>query len=178
MVVERFVETRSAFEWGLVCHALCGAMRELLDDWRLLVTQLEHQFLAGRLNLPVRFRNPDFNVISAFVKGLVFDSTVQTLWYHCQKPLTSLQLVASLAGEAAARKLRGAGLLNLLHQKSAAVTGTCLPTGWEVSGGSQHFAHSDQMQAMWRLPRWCRSCCRRRRSRTSPCCSCGCTRAC
>lgn len=53
MVIERFVETRSAFEWGLVCHALSGAMRELLEDWRLLVTQLEHQHITGRLNLPV-----------------------------------------------------------------------------------------------------------------------------
>ena len=53
---------------------------------------------------------------------------LQTLWYHCQKPLTSLHLVASLAGEAAAKKLRGAGLLNLLHQKSAAVTGLCSST--------------------------------------------------
>ena len=58
MVIERFVETRSVFQWGLVCHALAGAMRELLEDWRLMVTQLEHQHLLGRLNLPVEPLNP------------------------------------------------------------------------------------------------------------------------
>ena len=49
MVIERYTETRSAFEWGLVCHALSGVMREVLEDWRLLVTQFEHQHITGRL---------------------------------------------------------------------------------------------------------------------------------
>lgn len=54
MVTERYVDTRSAFEWGLVCHALAGAMREILEDWHLLVTQLEHKQLQGKLDLQVR----------------------------------------------------------------------------------------------------------------------------
>ena len=52
-MIERFVDTRSAFEWGLVCHALAGEMREILEDWHLLITQLEHQQLLGKLDLSV-----------------------------------------------------------------------------------------------------------------------------
>lgn len=47
------METRSAYEWGLVCHAFAGAIREILEDWRLFVTQLEHQHLTTNLNLQV-----------------------------------------------------------------------------------------------------------------------------
>ena len=47
------MDTRSAFEWGVVCHALAGEMREILEDWHLLITQLEHQQLLGRLDLSV-----------------------------------------------------------------------------------------------------------------------------
>lgn len=47
------MDTRSAFGWGLVCHALTGAMRDILDDWHLLVTQLEHKQAQGKLDLAV-----------------------------------------------------------------------------------------------------------------------------
>ena len=52
-IVQRFVETRSAFEAGAVAHALCAAMRDLLTDWQLMVTQLEHQLRIGTLTLQV-----------------------------------------------------------------------------------------------------------------------------
>lgn len=48
---------------------------------------------------------------------------LQALWYYCQPPLASLQLLASIASEAAAGKLRGSALLNLLYQRSASVAG-------------------------------------------------------
>ena len=48
---------------------------------------------------------------------------LQALWYYCQPPLASLQLLASISGEAAQGKLRGSALLNLLHQRSQAVAG-------------------------------------------------------
>ncbi len=47
----------------------------------------------------------------------------QAMWYYVQPPLASLGLAASVASEAAARKLRGASLLNLLHSRYAAVAG-------------------------------------------------------
>ena len=52
-IVQRFVETRSAFEAGAVAHALCSAMRDLLTDWHLMLTQLEHQLRMGSLTLQV-----------------------------------------------------------------------------------------------------------------------------
>ena len=52
--MQRFVESRSAFDAGAVAHALCAAMRDLLTDWQLMVTQLEHQLLIGNLTLQVR----------------------------------------------------------------------------------------------------------------------------
>lgn len=98
VVIQRFVETRSAYQWGLVCHATAASARAVLHDWNLMVTQLEHQLRTGRL-------------------------TLQALWYYCQPPLASLQLLASIASEAAVSKLRGSALLNLLHQRSQAVAG-------------------------------------------------------
>jgi len=48
---------------------------------------------------------------------------LQALWYYCQPPLASLQLLAAISSEAAVGKLRGSALLNLLHQRSDAVAG-------------------------------------------------------
>ena len=48
---------------------------------------------------------------------------MQGLWYFVQPPLASLGLAASIASEAAARELRGAPLLNMLHAKAAGVSG-------------------------------------------------------
>lgn len=50
-------------------------------------------------------------------------SLSQALWYYVQPPMLALRLVASLAAEASAGKLRGAALLDLLHQRCAAVMG-------------------------------------------------------
>ena len=52
-MVQRFAETRSAFEAGGVAHALAAALRDLLSDWHLFVTQLEHQMRVGKLTLQV-----------------------------------------------------------------------------------------------------------------------------
>lgn len=37
----------------LVCHAVAGCMRGVLQDWNLMVTQLEHQLRTGKLTLQV-----------------------------------------------------------------------------------------------------------------------------
>ena len=41
------------YEQGRVSHAVAGCMRNLLQDWHLMVTQLEHQLLTGHLTLQV-----------------------------------------------------------------------------------------------------------------------------
>lgn len=90
VVLQRFIETRLPFESGVVSHAVAAAMRHMLDDWMLMVTQLESLLRTGRL-------------------------TMQSLWYYIQAPLVTLQLLASIARKAASDSLVGPKLLNLIH---------------------------------------------------------------
>ena len=98
LVVSRYVETRFAYEEGLVAHALAAAIKELLWDWNLMVAQLEHQLRTGRL-------------------------TLQGMWFYCQPTVSALRILAEIAGRAAAERLRGAALLNLLHGMAQQVAG-------------------------------------------------------
>eukprot|EP00955_Chlamydomonas_euryale_P089086 364435-Chlamydomonas_euryale.AAC.5 len=50
-LAQRFVETRSGYGFPMVFHAVASAMGELLADWMMLVTQLDHQLRLGALNL-------------------------------------------------------------------------------------------------------------------------------
>lgn len=97
-VIGRFVETRRRYEWGVVSHALAGAMRGVMQDWELMLAQLEHQARSGRL-------------------------TLQALWYYVQPPIVALRLVATLAADASRKQLRGAALLDLLHERTAMALG-------------------------------------------------------
>ena len=45
--VEAFVEVQSREEFGAVNHALCAAIRKLINDYLVLVAQLETQFLTN-----------------------------------------------------------------------------------------------------------------------------------
>eukprot|EP00803_Ostreobium_quekettii_P010884 evm.model.scf_2240.1 EVM.evm.TU.scf_2240.1 scf_2240:446-5849(+) len=92
VVLQRFIETRSYIEFGVVCHAVAAAMRQVLEDWLLMVTQLESQLRVGRL-------------------------TAQSLWFYAQPPMAALGVLASVARDAAANGLTGTGLLSLLHIK-------------------------------------------------------------
>ncbi|KAF5309010.1 hypothetical protein D9619_013561 [Psilocybe cf. subviscida] len=42
--ISAFIEHRSHLDYGLVNHALCAAMREMLRDYQTLLSQLEHAF--------------------------------------------------------------------------------------------------------------------------------------
>lgn len=97
-VVQRFVETRSGYGWGTVAQSVAACMRSLLDDWEVMVMQLEHQLRVGQLSL-------------------------QGLWFHCQQPLITLRLLAGIAAEASRRGLRGAGMLDLLSARQNATAG-------------------------------------------------------
>ena len=98
VVIQRYVETRRHYPWGLVCQALAGAMRGILQDWSLMLAQLEHQLRTGKL-------------------------TLQALWYYVQPPMASLSLVASLVAEASSQRLRGAALLDMLHARASSLLG-------------------------------------------------------
>jgi gamma-tubulin complex component 2 len=45
--IEAFVEVQSREEFGAVNHALCAAIRKLLQDYLVLIAQLETQFLTN-----------------------------------------------------------------------------------------------------------------------------------
>lgn len=42
--ISAFIEHRSRLDYGLVNHALCAAIRDMLKDYRTLLSQLEHAF--------------------------------------------------------------------------------------------------------------------------------------
>lgn len=69
MVVARWAETRRAAAWGRVCHAVAGELGGLLQDWRLMLAQLEHQLLTGRLTLQAR---PPENMRVLFMSRYLF----------------------------------------------------------------------------------------------------------
>ncbi|KAF2664846.1 hypothetical protein BT63DRAFT_378381 [Microthyrium microscopicum] len=50
--VDTFIEVQSRGEYGAVSHALCAAIRKLLQEYLILMAQLEHQMLT----------NPDFTL--------------------------------------------------------------------------------------------------------------------
>ena len=94
--VADYVESRQRFEGGLIAHALAAEMQELLQDWRTMVVQLEHQRNVGRLSL-------------------------QSAWFYVQPAVGAMSLLARVARRAP--NLRGASLLNEIHREAAARAG-------------------------------------------------------
>ncbi|KAF6252370.1 Spc98 family-domain-containing protein [Scenedesmus sp. NREL 46B-D3] len=98
-IIKRFVETRSRIDHPKVAQALAAAMRELQREWWLVVVQLDHLNRLGQLSLA-------------------------SLVYYCREPTAFMQLLASIAGEAADKDaLTSAGLLNLLAAKQRSLAG-------------------------------------------------------
>ena len=54
VIMERWAEVAMGYSHGRVCHAVAGAMKGLIQDWNLMIVQLEHQMLTGHLTLQVR----------------------------------------------------------------------------------------------------------------------------
>lgn len=67
----RFIEEKSSFEYGQVNHALAAAMRTLIKEYMILITQLEHLQRQGLLSL-------------------------QKLWFYIQPTMRTLEILASL----------------------------------------------------------------------------------
>src|ERR1700712_532470 len=47
IAVDAFIEVQSRDEYGAVNHALCAAVRKLLQEYLILMAQLEHQMLTN-----------------------------------------------------------------------------------------------------------------------------------
>lgn len=67
----RFIEEKSSFEYGQVNHALTAAMRTLMKEYLILVTQLEHLQRQGLLSL-------------------------QKLWFYIQPTMRTMEILSSI----------------------------------------------------------------------------------
>lgn len=65
------MEEKSSFEYGQVNHALAAAMRTLIKEYMILITQLEHLQRQGLLSL-------------------------QKLWFYIQPTMRTMEILASL----------------------------------------------------------------------------------
>ncbi|KAG8784774.1 hypothetical protein FRB91_006006 [Serendipita sp. 411] len=73
--ISTFVELRSHLDYGLVNHALCAAIRDMLKDYQTLLSQLEHAFNSS----------PSF--------------TLQKFWFYIHPTLHTMSLIYSLVCE-------------------------------------------------------------------------------
>jgi gamma-tubulin complex component 2 len=87
--IQEFVNIHSQFEFGLVSHAMCGAIRVLLKEYLLLVTQLDTEFMKA-------------------------DLTLQKVWFYVQNSLRIMENLKRLVSAAGNRK--GGALLNVLYK--------------------------------------------------------------
>uniref|UniRef100_A0ABM5FCF2 Gamma-tubulin complex component n=1 Tax=Pogona vitticeps TaxID=103695 RepID=A0ABM5FCF2_9SAUR len=97
-IVTRFIEEKSSFEYGQVNHALAAAMRTLIKEYMILVTQLEHLQRQGLLSL-------------------------QKLWFYIQPTMRTMEILASLATSVDKGECTGGSTLSLLHDKTFNYTG-------------------------------------------------------
>ncbi|KAG9468041.1 hypothetical protein GDO78_013853, partial [Eleutherodactylus coqui] len=96
--VTRFTEEKSSFEYGQVNHALSAAMRTLVKEYMILITQLEHLQRQGLLSL-------------------------QKLWFYIQPTLRTMEVLASLASSLDKGECLGGATLSLLHDRTFGYTG-------------------------------------------------------
>ncbi|KAI0764704.1 Spc98 family-domain-containing protein [Fomes fomentarius] len=75
--ITSFIELRSHVDFGLVNHALCASMRDMLKDYQTLLSQLEHAFNTS----------PQF--------------TLQKLWFYVHPTLHTLSLLYLLTTDLA-----------------------------------------------------------------------------
>ncbi|KIK96610.1 hypothetical protein PAXRUDRAFT_138061 [Paxillus rubicundulus Ve08.2h10] len=139
-----FVESRSHLDYGLVNHALCAAIRDMLKEYQTLLSQLEHAFNTS----------PQF--------------TLQKLWFYVHPTIQTLSLVYQLVleltnteddegsglssssddDEQAARDealgLGGAKLKAVLSEITKSAAGAAIP----VKGGEVLTAIYERMQSM------------------------------
>uniref|UniRef100_A0A8C5S5Y9 Gamma-tubulin complex component n=1 Tax=Laticauda laticaudata TaxID=8630 RepID=A0A8C5S5Y9_LATLA len=97
-IISRFVEEKSSFEYGQVNHALAAAMRTLIKEYMILITQLEHLQRQGLLSL-------------------------QKLWFYIQPTMRTMEILASLATSIDKGESMGGSTLSLLHDKTFNYTG-------------------------------------------------------
>jgi gamma-tubulin complex component 2 len=98
-LVCRFIQEHSKFKHGTINQALAASMRGLIEEYLLVIAQLEYQLEIREL-------------------------TLQKMWYYIQPCLHTMELLASIASTIKrARYSRGGRTLSLLHDITVALMG-------------------------------------------------------
>jgi len=87
--LRNYINTGSRFEYGLVHQALCAVLRDVAQDFLMLVVQLERQFALGTL-------------------------TLLRTWFYVQPMMALMERTAKLAKKAI--HVRGGGLCTLIFE--------------------------------------------------------------
>ncbi|XP_014667456.1 PREDICTED: gamma-tubulin complex component 2-like [Priapulus caudatus] len=96
--VARFIESKSVFVCGMVNHALCAAMREVIKNYFVNICQLEHQLKLG-------------------------DLTLHKLWFFVQPASEVMEVMACIATAINKGQCKGGAVLSLLHERTVGTTG-------------------------------------------------------
>jgi gamma-tubulin complex component 2 len=91
--VSRLFDVRTRFEFGLVNHALCAAIRVMLKEYLVLVAQLEHQH-RSKTTTPL---------------------TLLKLWFFIQPAVNTMQRLHRVTRAATRANASGGALLNVIH---------------------------------------------------------------
>lgn len=89
--IQRFYESRSGFDYGMVNDALAEAMGKMVNDYHIFICQLESQLLKYELNL-------------------------QKLWYLLQPNILVLHQLHHITHSLMKSKVHGPQVLSFLHQ--------------------------------------------------------------
>lgn len=94
----RFIDEYSKFEHGMVCQALCAAMRATMKEYHVLIADIEHQYHLS--NMPLH-----------------------KLWSSVQPCAKIMELLSSIAISVERVGCRGGAVLSLLHAKTCSLFG-------------------------------------------------------
>ncbi|KAH6923431.1 hypothetical protein HPB50_001070 [Hyalomma asiaticum] len=97
--VRRFIEEKQGQTQGMVNQALAATMRDLLEDYIILVTQLEHKLVNQRA------------------------LTLAKCWFYVQPSLTYMGTLATCAQAIWEEKCFGGKTLGALHKRATSLTG-------------------------------------------------------
>ena len=94
----RFLDEYSKFEHGMVCQALCAAMRTTMKEYHVLVANMEHQYHLNKMPL-------------------------HKLWSYIQPCAKMMELLSTIAISIERVGCRGGAVLSLLHAKTCSLFG-------------------------------------------------------
>ncbi|KAF9531316.1 gamma-tubulin complex, DGRIP84/SPC97 component [Crepidotus variabilis] len=149
--ISAFIENRSSLEYGLVNHALCAAIRDMLRDYQTLLAQLEHAFnTSGTFSLQKLwfYVHPTVHTLSLIYQLILELATAD----DPSNELSSNSSSDSDDSEEAARNealgLGGAKLKAMLSEMGKASADLASGSGIQVKGGEVLTIIYERMQNM------------------------------